>query len=262
MPHDHEPTDRSGPTLAELGDKGDLVDDLQAYLRRFGYLTPAEVPAADAFATIRSRSAPVAEDGLLDESTVVALQRFQRFAGLPVTGVLDEATVAKMGMPRCGFPDVTTGTTVRVTATGIAAPFVAQGNRWTTQPITWRIVQSSADLVAAAVRDAFIAAFNLWSQVANLRFQEVAGDAQIRISFVADDHGDGSPFDGAGNVLAHAFYPPPNGGDIAGDAHFDEDETWSTTLPVPAGPHRSGHRRCARARPRPRAQPQRRQRPP
>jgi hypothetical protein len=35
-------------------------------------------------------------------------------------------------------------------------------------------------------------------------------------------------------VLAHCFYPPPNGGAIAGDCHFDEAETWSVNLP-PSG---------------------------
>jgi hypothetical protein len=33
-------------------------------------------------------------------------------------------------------------------------------------------------------------------------------------------------FDGAGKVLAHTYYPPPNGSSAAGDSHYDSSENW------------------------------------
>lgn len=36
----------------------------------------------------------------------------------------------------------------------------------------------------------------------------------------------GEAMDGAGGVLAHAYYPPPNGVSAAGDTHFDVGDVW------------------------------------
>ena len=78
------------------------------------------------------------------------------------------------------------------------------------------------------------AAFSAWSAVANIAFTEIAdpgtpeggvGGGDIRIG--------GHVFDGPSGVLAHAFYPPSNGGTFAGDLHFDIDELWKTSFVGP-----------------------------
>lgn len=88
--------------------------------------------------------------------------------------------------------------------------------------------------VDSCVQDEIALAFAAWSAVADIQFVEVADNglpsnlvgAQGDIRIGAHD------FDGAYGTLAHAYYPPPNGITIAGDVHFDSDETWSCT---PAG---------------------------
>lgn len=218
------------PTSVGLsaGQHGNDVETLQSFLQRFGYLRidsiKEEFSAARAFG-----HSPIGTYGAFDEATVTALKNYQKFFDLPVTGVLDEATVAQMQEPRCGFPDIPS-------STGIAE-YVAQGNRWDRTNLTYGFNEFSPDLNPMLIRGAIHTALSLWSNVTTLTFTELpqSSNPDFVIRFVAGDHGDGSPFDGVGRVLAHAFYPPPNGGAIAGDAHFDESETWTVNLPVPAG---------------------------
>lgn len=70
------------------------------------------------------------------------------------------------------------------------------------------------------------AAFKIWSKYSNLRFVRVYDpDADIIVAFGSGYHGDHFPFDGPGNILAHAFYPYEMNS-FGGDIHFDDDENW------------------------------------
>ena len=189
---------------------------------------------------IRKEAAAAGEPqraGTFDENTVEALKRFQQFNRLPVTGTLDDATLALMQKPRCGFPDVT------------AAEFVLQGSKWNKTHLTFAYNEFTPDLSQAQIRSAINQAFSLWSAVTPLTFAEVAVAASpdILIRFVAGNHGDGNNFDGPSGILAHAYYPPPGGGALAGDTHFDEAETWTVNLPpsgidlVSVAGHEFGH---------------------
>lgn len=62
-------------------------------------------------------------------------------------------------------------------------------------------------------------AFAAWSAVANINFVHVVGGpGDIRLGM--------HTFDGPGGVLAHGYYPPVNGGGLAGDIHFDQADLW------------------------------------
>jgi hypothetical protein len=165
---------------------------------------------------------------VFDETLQTAVRLFQQANGLPITGEVDAATLELMARPRCGFPDIVTMDSV--------TEFVAQGNRWPGPTVTYSFTNTTPDLTVAQVRAALTAAFDRWSAVTPLNFIENPGGGDMRIGFFSGDHGDGASnsFDGPGTVLAHCFYPPPNGGDIAGDCHFDEAETWSVNTP-PSG---------------------------
>jgi peptidoglycan hydrolase-like protein with peptidoglycan-binding domain len=202
---------------------GAVTDTLEA----FG-AAPFPLAEGDDFATLVGRPTR-ARRGTFDDSTTEAVRRFQEFAGLPVTGVVDAATAAKMNEPRCGLPD----------APGLAE-FSTSGRKWATNNLRYAFQNFTTDLTSGEITAAIAQALALWAGYTPLRFTPVslAAGPEIIIRFVAGDHGDGSPFDGPSGVLAHAFFPsvpPAPVTPIMGDAHFDEDETWTVTIPPGAG---------------------------
>ncbi|KAL8191071.1 UNVERIFIED_CONTAM: hypothetical protein K2H54_067377, partial [Gekko kuhli] len=150
-------------------------------------------------------------------SVTEKLKKMQKFFGLNETGEVDDETLGVMKQPRCGVPDLGGFT-------------LTEGNpKWDKKHLTYRIVNYTPDLDRNSVRGAIQKAFEVWSNVSPLTFQEEKDGIQdIMISFNRGDHSDNSPFDGPNGVLAHAFQPGPH---LGGDAHFDEDELWTVQGP-------------------------------
>lgn len=200
---------RLAPDTASTSD----VYCLQALLARYGYLAGAYCP------------------GRYDEATQQAVSQFQSFYRLypEQDGVCDEETITLLNQPRCGVPD---GAPASRSAAGRLAPFVTVGAQWPQTTLTFRFLNSTPDLLEQRQRDIIREAFQRWSQVSALVFNEVGlnDSSELSVGFHQGSHGDGYPFDNAGgadgNTLAHGFFPPPQGGAWAGSLHFDEYETW------------------------------------
>uniref|UniRef100_A0A669BSS1 interstitial collagenase n=1 Tax=Oreochromis niloticus TaxID=8128 RepID=A0A669BSS1_ORENI len=172
------------------------------YLTKFFNLTEEEGPA------VRRGISPLNKK----------LAEMQRFFGLQITGSLDADTLAMMKKPRCGVPDEQ------------VARFSTFGNnlKWQKNSLTYRIENYTPDMSVAEVDDSIDKALQVWAKVTPLRFTRIySGIADIMISFGTVNfftHGDYYPFDGPDGTLAHAFAPSAG---IGGDAHFDEDETFT-----------------------------------
>ena len=99
--------------------------------------------------------------------------------------------------------------------------------QWSKLDINYFFVNDTNKLDGDSERELVRQAFGLWAQETPLTFTEVASraEADIVIGWASGDHGDGDPFDGPGDVLAHASFPNPYD-DSQVFLHFDEDERW------------------------------------
>ena len=72
-------------------------------------------------------------------------------------------------------------------------------------------------------------AFGAWSAVADVTFTPVTdnGAAYNAAGATGDIRIGAHAIDGASGVIAHAYFPPPNGLSAAGDLHFDKAENWA-----------------------------------
>ncbi|CAB4059170.1 MMP14 [Lepeophtheirus salmonis] len=198
------------------------------YLMKYGYMDNMS----------NSKSAPLLSPDFLKDH----IMDFQGFAGLNQTGELDPLTVEYMKMPRCGVKDkVGKGSYAKRRR---RKRYVLQGSRWRVRDLTYKISKypSSSRLSRSQVDNDIAEALKVWSDYTELTFtQKESGKVHIDIRFDRREHGDGDPFDGAGGTLAHAFFPV-----YGGDAHFDDDENWSSesligTNLVQAAAHEFGH---------------------
>ncbi|EFN76651.1 Matrix metalloproteinase-14 [Harpegnathos saltator] len=178
---------------------------LQNYLSQYGYLQPSN-PENGAF--------------LSSDKLTAAIEEFQAFAGLNITGELNEETARLMATPRCGVKDK-----VGPAADGRSKRYALQGSRWRTKNLTYQITKYPSGLNNDAVDKEIRTAFNVWSEYTDLTFTQKKGlhnNVHIEIRFEVGEHGDGDPFDGPGGTLAHAYFPV-----YGGDAHFDDSERWT-----------------------------------
>ncbi|CAJ0579222.1 unnamed protein product, partial [Mesorhabditis spiculigera] len=216
------PAARQRRHVAEYDDEEDSDRvHIVKYLMRYGYL---------------STRSPT------DEQLEAAVAQLQEILGMPVTGIIDSATVAASKAPRCAIKDIPSNQNRH-------RRFVlAQSSRWSAEHfksenelhLKWFISKYTKDLSRSAVRSQVQKGFELWSkQLAinalphmSITFEEASSEdkADINIMWAEGDHGDAYVFDGTGspnNVLAHTFFPDYQVSTrLNGDIHFDDAEKW------------------------------------
>jgi hypothetical protein len=123
-----------------------------------------------------------------------------------------------------------------LTEAGAIGEYVEEGTGWSkatggTVALKYFFETLTNKIPAATVQSEVERAFQVWASYTNVTFSAAQVQGAVRsidILFASGAHGDAYPFDGPGGVLAHTFYPAPlNGEPIAGDMHFDADESWS-----------------------------------
>lgn len=223
----HEGAER--PSSAESS--GLCDQNCQSYLIKYGYLR------------IEEQNNIEHPQSITNSNINAGLKNLQKEAGLEETGFLNHETTKLFTTPRCGVIGTPKGLASLVVSPPHKGAELPRQKRfatvqgWSTAKneknetvVSWSIDLSNANqintnLSSDTIRSIFANALSKWSTTSLLHFKESRSNmTNISIKFAAKNHGDPFPFDGPGNVLAHAYYP---GTSLQGQVHLDLDETWS-----------------------------------
>lgn len=109
-----------------------------------------------------------------------AIEDFQNFAGLNVTGDLDDETLKLMSLPRCGVKDK-----VGFGSDNRSKRYALQGSRWKVKNLTYKISKYPKRLTKADTDTEILRSFAVWTEYTDLTFtQKKSGPVHIDIRWV------------------------------------------------------------------------------
>jgi peptidoglycan hydrolase-like protein with peptidoglycan-binding domain len=202
-------------TSAVADKPGSHVDELQSYLRQYGYL-PSEELARD-YPDHLPVVDEVPEPGVLDNATVTALRALQRRNGLAETALLDAETVELIHRPRCANTDAD-----RRDHSGEKFARTSSTPRINNSTITWKILNSDDGIALSDATGAVRTALNIWGREMDVTFRQESSTTATDITFKF------AQISTPSNALAGtSFSNPPV-------ITFDTDQRWSFTGAVPS----------------------------
>ena len=200
-----------------LGDRGAAVRAVHAYLARYGYFPNDAL--ARAYPAWRPYAEAPRESSTYDENTMAAVSALQGNLGLEESGIVDEKTRALLLQARCGNPDIQ--------AFDESNKWELDASSWSTDSLTWRVVNAAGGVTVSQVRTAAQQALSQWATTTEFQFTELtSGTADIMIRFQSTPPGGGS----WGDMLAGTRVPADGG-----DVYFNSNIPWSAATPTPAG---------------------------
>lgn len=175
----------------------DIINGIK-YLRKYGYI-----------------SDDINDSSLDIKDVVSAVIYFQGLANLNPDGEMGTKTLRAMNWPRCQMPDMDNGKPFE---------YAKISGKWGIKNLKYYL-SSYNDLSKEEWRQAFRAAFDSWSEVCDLHFEEVDSSSKANI-VIGVGRGRRYNFDGSGGTLAWMYLVPRYGytGQVSG--MMDADETW------------------------------------